>query len=531
METTFWVGLAGAFFVLGCNHASSKVEGDATGQCDCAITAGNNCSEGIEDATHETESAPTGDSPAGTEDGGKTAEENACTAEGEMFCNEASDCFAHSWIAAPEATKEVRISGHLDADVSIPSEPWDMSDPWFDPGVSSNCSTAVFVFDTQGNSRRVDVFFASTGEREWDYHILYDAEDLNGNIIFGEYILAGFGSLFFTEDGRLYSEIVKQVATFNFRGATPEQTIVFDFGRSVLEGDTGRSGFTSTNDITWIWNVTQDGHDGSGNWMCVQHRCVQHFFHCARAMGIGCCGDGTCRAEEGKNIDTCRIDCNWQCRKDADCIGGIWDATLQATRNVTVDINLDGGMTSPDLSWDPSSPEETSNHNEQLTVYDSNGAPHVMTIFFRKERRNQWTWYALVNEEEQARGTDKPPVLFSSGTLHFTSDGFLDYEEEIGTTPIDFIGALPGQTIAIHFSTANNPHLFTTLLAAWTELRSIEQDGHNGTGHWQCNPKHQCVQDFDPCGVPRTPDCCGDDICKTESGMDEQTCPSSCNPG
>ena len=518
--------------ILGCNHASSKVENDHIGPCDCALTADNTNTSSADVTACDVEPNSTGESLATTDEASDTAVDGATSTSGESlcetFCNDATDCFSYPWVAAPKATREVRVSATLDRESEFPPISWDMADPRFAPGAASNFFLAIFVFDSLGISRRIDIYFAISTEREWNYYLVCDADDISGDDHPHEFVLIGYGALSFTEDGRLYSETIGQMAPLNFKGAAPNQTITFDFGRSVVEGDTGWHGVTTSDFRSEVWSRSQDGHDGSGNWMCVQNRCVQHFFHCAAANGIGCCGDGTCRAEDGKNSNTCPSDCNWQCRIDADCAGGQWDATPQASRNVTFSINLDSGTVAPELPFDPTSPEQTSNHNEKVTVYDSEGTPHVVTVYFRKADLNEWEWYALAMGEEVISGPRESQIVFASGILHFTSDGFLDATEVTRNASVDFTDARSSQWIAFHFSTRDNPWLLTTQYAANTELRWIRQDGHNGTGHWQCSAERQCVPVFTPCGVFPTVDCCGDGICKTDLGMDGQTCPSSC---
>ncbi|MBN2718816.1 MAG: hypothetical protein JXX14_23420 [Deltaproteobacteria bacterium] len=542
MTRTFLWAMCCAFWVMGCYHSNSGGEDDGSGQCDCGISVDNETVSGTDSCDRGADTVAVtvndDDSSVIAEANGDTSEETdafagvGTTQDTDMFCTAASDCFVYPWVVTPHATGLVAIRANLDAGVPPTTQRWNVADPSFDPGVSSNFSTAITVYDSAGRQTRLDIYFARSGDWEWNYYVVCDAGVLEGDGMPGYYALISWGRLAFATSGSLYSETVEQAANVHFKGTGAAQAIAFDFGSSIVEGDCGTNGVVMLEDSSVLLIQQQDGHDGSGNWMCAQNRCVQNFYLCAARLGIGCCGDGTCFAEDGKSIDTCARDCNWQCRTDADCAGRPWDSAAKATSYIELSLNLNAGTKILTEPWNPSTPEQTSNHSEQVTVYDSVGNPHLATVYFRKERVNGWTWYGLVDQNNIINADAKHQVLFAAGTLQFTDDGFCETAEQEKSVPVDFTDADAGQSIVVYFTDPTAVRLNTlqtTQFYNYSILYSLTQDGHNGTGRWQCDSEHQCAPLYDPCGVPLSAGCCGDNVCKIDMGMDGATCPASCD--
>jgi flagellar hook protein FlgE len=88
-----------------------------------------------------------------------------------------------------------------------------------------------------------------------------------------------------------------------------------------------------------------------------------------------------------------------------------------ATSQFSVDLNLNSSKAS-----DP-----TSSFSTPLTVYDSLGTSHVLTIAFQKTGANQWTYQVNVPGEEVSGGTAGTPFPIggASGTLTFDGMGQL----------------------------------------------------------------------------------------------------------
>lgn len=87
-----------------------------------------------------------------------------------------------------------------------------------------------------------------------------------------------------------------------------------------------------------------------------------------------------------------------------------------ATANITADLNLDSRATT-----------DTTPFSMPLTIYDSLGTSHVLTLNFAKTGANQWSYEVDAPGSEVNGGTSGTPFPISgaSGTLTFGTDGKL----------------------------------------------------------------------------------------------------------
>jgi len=88
-----------------------------------------------------------------------------------------------------------------------------------------------------------------------------------------------------------------------------------------------------------------------------------------------------------------------------------------ATTTITDDLNLDSGATADD----------TSAFSTPITVYDSLGTSHVLTLNFQKTGAGQWSYQVTVPGDDVSGGTAGTPFDISgaSGTLTFDTTGQL----------------------------------------------------------------------------------------------------------
>jgi flagellar hook protein FlgE len=100
-----------------------------------------------------------------------------------------------------------------------------------------------------------------------------------------------------------------------------------------------------------------------------------------------------------------------------------------------------------------SNPNGTSNFASQVSVYDSLGKAHEVTVYYAKQSSNTWGWHALVDGGELTGGTAGTPVEVTSGTLTFTTDGALDTETTVAGS-FDFLNATQGQAVTFDFGTS-----------------------------------------------------------------------------
>jgi flagellar hook protein FlgE len=88
-----------------------------------------------------------------------------------------------------------------------------------------------------------------------------------------------------------------------------------------------------------------------------------------------------------------------------------------ATTTITDDLNLNSGATADD----------TSAFSTPITVYDSLGTSHVLTLNFQKTGAGQWSYQVTVPGDDVSGGTAGTPFDISgaSGTLTFDTTGQL----------------------------------------------------------------------------------------------------------
>ncbi len=114
-----------------------------------------------------------------------------------------------------------------------------------------------------------------------------------------------------------------------------------------------------------------------------------------------------------------------------------------ATSNFTVDLNLNSSAAA----------DATSDFSTPITVYDSLGSSHVLTLRFEKTGANQWTYQVSMPGEEVGGGTAGAPFDISGagGTLTFDNLGQLT--DPAPGSPIAFdIGGLSDGAADMHLT-------------------------------------------------------------------------------
>ncbi|MCP4600079.1 MAG: flagellar hook protein FlgE [Proteobacteria bacterium] len=184
--------------------------------------------------------------------------------------NQLTDLKVADSILLPASTSTIDVAANLDSTASVLATAWTINNP----GTTSNFSTAITVYDTLGNSHRVDIYFRKIQDADpsvpqygrWDYHALVDGSELQGGVT-GTPVEMGAGYLEFTADGWLNDEIattdwdsVPPGTSMAFRGASP-QAISFDFGENInTDGGTGQTGTTQYASSNSIRSQEQDGY-------------------------------------------------------------------------------------------------------------------------------------------------------------------------------------------------------------------------------------------------------------------------------
>ncbi|MFQ5779658.1 MAG: flagellar hook protein FlgE [Nitrospiria bacterium] len=118
--------------------------------------------------------------------------------------------------------------------------------------------------------------------------------------------------------------------------------------------------------------------------------------------------------------------------------------------------NLDSRVSIP-AAFDVTNPTGTSNFSTSITVFDSLGNGHLVSVYFRKSAEaptgNTWEYFAVVDANDSTAGVVQ---VQAQGTLTFGTDGTLQTESAV-TYPLpsggfDFAGGPnQGQVIALDF--------------------------------------------------------------------------------
>ncbi|MEC7518374.1 MAG: flagellar hook protein FlgE [Myxococcota bacterium] len=153
-----------------------------------------------------------------------------------------------------------------------------------------------------------------------------------------------------------------------------------------------------------------------------------------------------------------------------------------ATTSVDVGANLDAETAVRTDAWDPTDPAGTSDFSSNVTVYDSLGNAHEVTVYYRKTGANSWEWHAMADGAEVTGGTPGTPFEGASGTLTFTTDGQLD-TETTSASSWDFVDATPGQAVTFDFgdsitTDSGTGMSGTTQYASPSTNTGISQDGY-----------------------------------------------------
>lgn len=140
-------------------------------------------------------------------------------------------------------------------------------------------------------------------------------------------------------------------------------------------------------------------------------------------------------------------------------IGDMNVSSTQSAPNSTTSIEINTNLDSRESllgAFDVTNPANTSNFSTAITVYDSLGNAHPVTVYFRKSIEapagNTWEWFGVVSGSDNANSA--LDEIQANGTLTFTNTGALNTESAITypTGGFDFTGgAALNQAIAFDF--------------------------------------------------------------------------------
>ncbi|HTT10221.1 MAG TPA: flagellar hook protein FlgE [Burkholderiaceae bacterium] len=91
---------------------------------------------------------------------------------------------------APKPTSQASLSLNLDSRDTPPTSAFSMTNP-----SSYNSSTAMTVYDSQGNSHTLTTYYVNTGPNTWDVYAAADGAALNGGAVVGSLNFGSGGTL------------------------------------------------------------------------------------------------------------------------------------------------------------------------------------------------------------------------------------------------------------------------------------------------------------------------------------------------
>jgi flagellar hook protein FlgE len=160
---------------------------------------------------------------------------------------------------APQATTHISIRMNIDPRQEL--REFDLNEP----EQTSNSSTSMSVFDSQGDDHVLEIYFNNLGGNVHNYSVLADGSEIFGGTS-GYPVLLGQGQLQFTSDGALDTTTLPPL-DINFLGnVTPNQAVSIDFGTAIADGGSGYEGTTSFATASFVSSQSQDGYPmGTGD--------------------------------------------------------------------------------------------------------------------------------------------------------------------------------------------------------------------------------------------------------------------------
>lgn len=127
------------------------------------------------------------------------------------------------------------------------------------------------------------------------------------------------------------------------------------------------------------------------------------------------------------------------------------NTTIPAKASEKINVNMNLDSRADIVEFNPEKPDETSNYNTTITVYDNVGTARLTTIYFNKTENGTWSYHAMVDGKDAQGGEEGKMVEMANGTLKFNDKGLLQEEVE-GTNSFNFNkGAKQDQKIAFNF--------------------------------------------------------------------------------
>ena len=126
----------------------------------------------------------------------------------------------------------------------------------------------------------------------------------------------------------------------------------------------------------------------------------------------------------------------------------------QQTTKLTMNVNLDARSKQIEGDFDPTKAELTSNFNNTITMFDSQGGSHQMTTFFKRLEDTEgitFEWHAMIDGQEVVDADGAKSKEIGKGTVKFDAKGVL-LDRTIEMSEVNFAGgAAQAQVIDFDF--------------------------------------------------------------------------------
>lgn len=161
---------------------------------------------------------------------------------------------------------------------------------------------------------------------------------------------------------------------------------------------------------------------------------------------------------------------------------GATTIAAKATERVGVLMNLDSRET-PNKKFDIKDPDNTSNFQNSIVVYDNVGTERLVNLYFNKTDNNKWEYHVLVDGKDADGGKPGEMIEMADGKITFNDKGILQEETE-GSNSFNFgNGAAPGQKIKFDFGKSivdgGDGFNATTQYGVKSNLSRHTQDGNS----------------------------------------------------
>jgi flagellar hook protein FlgE len=129
----------------------------------------------------------------------------------------------------------------------------------------------------------------------------------------------------------------------------------------------------------------------------------------------------------------------------------VGNTTIPAKGTDKIDISMNLDSRSKVQVFDPMKPDDTSEFNTSMTVYDDVGTARLVTLYFNKSGDGMWDYRAMVDGKDAANGVPGTMMEMAKGKLKFNSNGLLEENIEEANAFNFNNGAKPGQKISFNF--------------------------------------------------------------------------------